>query len=310
MRIRKPEIFEANIIYLILGFLLLFVGYLVQSREIISGLLVTEYILILLPNIIYLNLRGYSLKGVLRLNPISFKQIIIIICIMLFAYPIAVFLNALFLTFFNSFSSAVPSSIPIPTNPYEFFIGIIVVAISPGICEEIMFRGTMLSAYEKLGYSKSIIITSILFGIFHFNAFNFIGPTFLGVILSIMLFKTNSIYSSILGHILNNGIALTITYFITKYSREIDEYAINNTYLPESNQIIISLVYLAFIALICSIILIKFIKILPTREKDIFNSNLQSVTFSRENFKFIKYIPVAIIFIVYIILNYRMLFNV
>ena len=140
MRIRKPGIFEANNIYLMLGLALLYVGYLVQSREIITGLLITEYILIFLPNIVYLKFRGYSLKGVLRLNPISFKQSIIIIFIMLFAYPIAVFLNAIFIAFFNSFSSAVPTSIPIPTNPFEFFIGMIVVAISPGICEEIMFR--------------------------------------------------------------------------------------------------------------------------------------------------------------------------
>ena len=75
MRIRKPGIFEANNIYLMLGLALLYVGYLVQSREIITGLLITEYILIFLPNIVYLKFRGYSLKGVLRLNPISFKQI-------------------------------------------------------------------------------------------------------------------------------------------------------------------------------------------------------------------------------------------
>lgn len=307
---RKPSIFEVNILYLVLGILLLYVGYLVQSREIFSGLLITEYILILLPNILYLKLRGFSLKSVLRLNPITLKQAIIIILIMLFAYPVVVFFNALFLAFLSNYSSTVPSTIPIPTNAYEFIIGILVIAISPGVCEEIMFRGTIYSAYEKLGNVKSIIITSVLFGLFHFNIFNFIGPTFLAIILSIILIKTNSIISSILGHILNNSIALIIGYIITNYSSEIDEYAINYTYVPEFNKVIMSLVFMAIIAIISSIILIWLIKRLPASEKMDYSFDLHNITFVKESFIFIRYIPVAIIFVIYIVLNYKLLFNV
>lgn len=310
MRIRKPSILEANIIYLALGILLISVGYLVQAKDVFSGLLITEYVLILLPNIIYLKLRGYSLKGVLRLNPISLKQTIIIVFIMLSAYPIAVFLNALVLAFFNNISSAVPATIPIPTTPYEFIIGLFIIGLSPGICEEVMFRGTMLSAYERLGYKKCILITSILFGIFHFNAFNFIGPTFLGIILGIIVYKTNSIFSSILGHFINNSVALSIGYFITKNAAKIDEIEVNSTYLPESTQVMMSLVSFGIIAIISSIFLIKFMRMLPTSNYSDYKSDIHTVSFNPDRFKVIRYIPVAIIVIIYVFLNYNMLFNV
>ncbi len=76
-----------------------------------------------------------------------------------------------------------------------------------------MFRGVILNAYNKLGYRKSIIITGVLFGLFHFTILNFVGPAILGIIFGIMVYKTNSLYSSIIAHTVNNGIALTIGYF-------------------------------------------------------------------------------------------------
>ncbi|WFA09894.1 type II CAAX endopeptidase family protein [Tissierella sp. Yu-01] len=310
MGVKKPGIFEANLIYLILGITLLIIGYLVQSREIYSGLLITEYVLILLPNIIYLKARGYKLKDVLKLNPIGIKQIIIIILSMIFAYPIAIFLNAIFLAIINSFSSAMPTSVPIPTNSFEFLISMFIIAISPGICEEIMFRGTMFSAYEKLGHKKTIIITAILFGVFHFNILNFIGPAFLGVILGILVHKTNSIFSSILGHTLNNGIALTIGYFITKYSNEIDELAATSTNLTDSKQLLISILSLGFIALLSGVMLVVLLKSLSSNESNFDEFSISELSFIPERYRVVKYFPLVIVFITFIFLNYRMLFYV
>lgn len=112
--VKRPSILEANSLYFVLGVLLLFLGSYVQSREIYTGLLITEYIMILIPNIIFIRLKGLSLKSTLRLNKINLKQIIYIGLIMLFSYPIAVFLNAIVITILNLFGDTVASSVPIP----------------------------------------------------------------------------------------------------------------------------------------------------------------------------------------------------
>ena len=60
--LKRPSILEANSLYFILGVLLLFLGSYVQSREIYSGLLITEYIIILIPNLIFLKAKKLPIK--------------------------------------------------------------------------------------------------------------------------------------------------------------------------------------------------------------------------------------------------------
>ena len=306
--LKKPSIFEANMVYFILGFALLFIGYIVQSREVYSGLLITEYIIILLPNLLYLKFRGYSLKEVLRLNPISLKQIVYVILIMIFAYPVEIFLNAVVLSIINSFSDTLPTSVPIPTNMREYFIGMFVIALAPGICEEVMFRGTMKSAYDRLGHTKSIIITAILFGIFHFNIMNLVGPTFLGIILGVLIHKTNSILASILGHTLNNGIALTIGFLITKNSNLIDDMANNSPMIPEKTQMVITLVTLGVFAAVSMSIVYILLKKIPSTNNNLDVNEYTEIIFKEDKMKSVKYAPVMIIFIAFVILNFNILF--
>ncbi len=76
---------------MIIAFLLISLGAKAQARELYTGLLITEYIIILLPSLLYLKLKGYYIKETLKLNSVDFKEIIISILLILFSYPVAVF---------------------------------------------------------------------------------------------------------------------------------------------------------------------------------------------------------------------------
>ena len=82
-----------NIIYLITAVLLLTVGYYVQSKDIKSGLIITEYVLVLLPPLIYIKVKGDSFKKVLRLNKLKVKYILMTMGITVLIYPVALFFN-------------------------------------------------------------------------------------------------------------------------------------------------------------------------------------------------------------------------
>ena len=90
---KSPSILEANVLYLIIALLLITLGASAQYKEVYTGLLITEYLIILAPALFYLKLSGYSLKSNLRLNKISFKQAILVMLIVVFSYPIALFFN-------------------------------------------------------------------------------------------------------------------------------------------------------------------------------------------------------------------------
>lgn len=137
----KPSIFEVNILYLLLGIGLLLIGSTVQSIDIYSGLLVTEYILILLPSLLFIQVKGYSFKKVLRLNKIKVKQILMVIIITIFTYPLAVFLQAILIGILSTFREITPTGVPMPQDGLQYIMSFFIIAISPGICEEVMFRG-------------------------------------------------------------------------------------------------------------------------------------------------------------------------
>jgi len=309
-----PSVNEANILYLVLGLGLFFIGSIVQQIEMYSGLLITEYVLILIPNILYLRFRGFSLKKVLKLNPITIKQVVYTFLIIVFAYPIAVLANYILITLVGTISTTFPTGVPIPRNTNELLIGYFVIAITPGICEEVMFRGTLQSAYSKLGVKKGLIISSVLFGMFHFNIFNLAGPTFLGLILGILLIKSNSLFISILGHTFNNAIALTLGFFISQVTENLEQIVEQGPMLPEGIELIATFIVLGGIALFSGIILVLLIKKFPVTKvvdtSEAINDEEGQIeeVYSIEEDKKITWLPIYIIGALFIYANYRFLF--
>lgn len=279
--------------------MLLSIGFLVQSKKLYLGLIVTEYVLILIPNIIFIKMKGLSLKRVLRINGFSIKQLKYTILIVLFSYPIAVFLNMIVLNFISLFTDFMPSGVPIPMTLNELLVSFVIVAITPGICEEIMFRGTMLSAYETIGYKKSIIFTALLFGIFHFNITNLVGPSFLGIILGIIAIKSNSIFLPIIGHTLNNSIALLIGYFATKYTEDLNnlDAGLDAGIVTETMAIVVTTITIGIIALLCGLVVSRLIKKFPSAYESV-GPNLDTGGSK------LRYIPVFILLLIFIALTW------
>jgi sRNA-binding carbon storage regulator CsrA len=55
---------------------------------------------------------------------------------------------------------------------------------------------------------RAIACTALVFGVIHFNPFNFIGPILYGVGLGLVVWRTGSILPAILWHALNNSVAV------------------------------------------------------------------------------------------------------
>jgi membrane protease YdiL (CAAX protease family) len=71
--------------------------------------------------------------------------------------------------------------------------------------EELVFRGVILAGLlKKYSVKKSIIISSLLFGIIHLNGIQFINAFFLGIFIGYIYVKTKSIYLCMYFHILFN----------------------------------------------------------------------------------------------------------
>ncbi|MBK8550380.1 MAG: CPBP family intramembrane metalloprotease [Ignavibacteria bacterium] len=95
----------------------------------------------------------------------------------------------------------------------EFLTILIVIAVTPAICEEFLFRGLVFKNFEKIiPASKSIFFTGLLFALFHFHPFNLIPLTVLGIFLTFIVYHSGSIYTAVVCHFINNFISALAVY--------------------------------------------------------------------------------------------------
>ena len=93
-------------------------------------------------------------------------------------------------------------------------------AVIPAVCEELFFRGFLLSAFRS-GMSKPLAVafSGMLFGLFHvivqqsLFAERFVPTCFLGLILAAVCVRTGSVLPGMLLHVMHNGFLLSLSSF-------------------------------------------------------------------------------------------------
>ena len=63
------------------------------------------------------------------------------------------------------------------------FVELLLVAILPAFCEEFIHRGVLLQGIKHAGFKKAIVISSLMFGLIHFNIQQFFYAFIIGLIL-------------------------------------------------------------------------------------------------------------------------------
>lgn len=82
-----------------------------------------------------------------------------------------------------------------------FHIGLV-----PAVCEEILYRGYVLRAFEKSwGIWVAIVFSGFLFGLYHLQLTNLLPLASIGMLLAYVTYVSDSIYPAILAHLINNG---------------------------------------------------------------------------------------------------------
>lgn len=114
--------------------------------------------------------------------------------------------------------------LPVPPQVLEAFgqfilpegIGIpelvLLLAVLPGITEEIAFRGLLLHGLRKrLKPWALCLVVGGVFGLFHISLFRILPTAYLGTVLALVTVLTGSIFPAMLWHALNNSVALVPT---------------------------------------------------------------------------------------------------
>ena len=158
------------------------------------------------------NISGKKFIGALPEDQYWIRWILLVIglvilsigCFYLIWYPLSFVIPNIVEKIFlrdRVFSSASGAPFPLYIIGLKIFLGVV---IAPFV-EELCFRGIILQRWAaKWGLPKSIFLSSLLFGILHFNL---VGSTFFGFVMALLYIHTRSLLVPIVFHALNNAIA-------------------------------------------------------------------------------------------------------
>jgi membrane protease YdiL (CAAX protease family) len=180
------------------------------NENIFATLIVSELIFIFPALPLYMLITRQKFSDILPLNPMGWKNAAYILLMTFLLGPVTALLSALTSLFYPNAAEQITSMFTLENLPAAVFAA----AVLPALAEEICFRGAALNASKGMSVITAAVINGILFGLMHMNPQQIPYATFLGIVFSLYVIHTRSIFSSMLAHFLVNApnvvLALTL----------------------------------------------------------------------------------------------------
>lgn len=131
---------------------------------------------------------------------------------------------------FNTWLAGVNEALPIPESIRAFDqsqmemveavlgnleisvgLALVLVALTPALCEEYLFRGYMQRQLERrVPVWAMLLLVGLVFGLYHLRLTQALPLSFLGAYLAFAVWATGSLWTGVLLHLLNNGLAVLL----------------------------------------------------------------------------------------------------
>jgi len=93
-----------------------------------------------------------------------------------------------------------------------FWAILLVMAVAPAICEELAFRGFILSGLRHMGHKwAAIIISSLFFGATHGLLQQSLAACVVGVVIGYLVVQSGSLWTGVIFHLVYNSLSLTLS---------------------------------------------------------------------------------------------------
>ncbi len=209
-----PSVQESLLIMIVALLLMVYVGGMVStSASVQTGLIVQQLFIGLLPILAAIYIKA-DMKKTFACKLPKVKQLLGAIVLGVGGICLNLLASGLLTSIFPSDAQGVNAQYEQILDGVSFVQGLLLMALLPAVCEEIMFRGYMLTAFKnKMSLTKAIIIVSLLFGLSHMSIVKLIPTAILGAALAFMMHKSESIVTSSLMHFLNNALAVWVMFY-------------------------------------------------------------------------------------------------
>jgi len=180
--------------------LFFYMGFPLQAVWGERGLLLSEWLLLLLPAFLFVRVSGFDLLETFSLRRLEGHQVAGALLLIAGAMPLGWFPWDML--------EGLEDLITAESVPRLLWL-LALLALTPAICEEVVFRGVLLAGIRgRASPVRLAVFNGLVFGAFHISfesAFRFLPTAWLGFILAWAVLATRSIWVGILMHFVNNG---------------------------------------------------------------------------------------------------------
>lgn len=193
--------------------LLYYIASVLQARDVVSGLLITEWVLLLIPALLVPLAWRLDAKEVFSLRLPGFWGITGATFVGLGAWSLAITgatLVELVLPVPEAFAESMKEFFNIATEGLNTPALLFLFALSPAVCEEAAFRGVILSGFAgRMKTWQTVLVVGLLFGAFHLSIYRIVPTALIGMAITYAAIKTRSIIPAILIHFLSNALVFS-----------------------------------------------------------------------------------------------------
>jgi sodium transport system permease protein len=213
---RLPRGAEALAFVALVALLYFHLGTALQARFGERGLLYSEWLLLFVPAVLLLSAGPFDARRALALRRPSARGLLAALLIALGGIPLGWAIGWLQLRFFQIPAETFEAlqKLVTATDLPRFLWLLLLVAVTPAICEETVFRGVLLQSLSgEARMWKSVTLTALVFGAFHLSgetAIRFLPTAWIGLLMGVVVWRTRSIFASMLMHFVNNGFAVLV----------------------------------------------------------------------------------------------------
>lgn len=242
-----PTLGDAGFVIVIMALVYLYVGSSLQLKYGSLGLVLSQLLFIAVPLLITLYTKK-SVKETFNLGLCKPKKLLGGVLLGIGTIGWALVISAISTSIFKESAAASQQGLE-GYFPNSFLLGLLIMAVTPAICEEMFFRGYVFSALKnKLKLITAILLNAALFGVFHMSLAKFLTTAFLGGMIAYIGHKTKSIFPGMLVHFMNNAFACVAMYYPMRLVSAFSFFAMRNT-----ADIWLSIIFVVFIAIVCPV---------------------------------------------------------
>ena len=162
---------------------------------------------------LYIYLKNHSgMSDAMRFNGITTRRAILCVMAGVMGLFFTNFVSYIWFMLVEGMGGRLVSGTNVPTTPSQLCQAIVFSAILPGVCEELVFRGAILSAWERGGSKRAVLVSACLFATLHASIGGLPSELINGIILAIIAVSTDSLFACMIYHTVFNSTALILAY--------------------------------------------------------------------------------------------------